>query len=408
MKLVQLLTTLDSETFARLAHQHLDTGEIGAMATTCVNLEGAIRSPQHIRETMMNVQPPAFKLIELLLDAPDHSIPTSGLRETVNADTAKISEAMSSGELLGKERATGIALYLKMLAEARRSGLHLDPAESSLLGVLRRELGLRQAEHFLIAHHKEMATFWQSDHGFLDAMSALRTAGLLFVVDRCAVIPDDVVPRLRPILGLEMSAAARTRLFEKLSNSDLATMLSAAQLRSSGTQDAKTSRLLESYVQPSDVLSSLPLPSLRELCKAARTATSGNKDELCERIVRQFATGADVEVPIEEPEPPPPEPRELRQPNFEQLLLTLRQQDLGDILESIGARRTTGSKEQLIGLVLESGLSEGTILLQLDATQLDLILRRLQIRQGGTKRERIARLLAHFAEWSPDTKVCAD
>jgi len=397
MRLIDLLTNLDDDTLERLAHPRLAVGETGSRAVTCINLESAIRSPKHVRETVLNLQPPAFELLQRLLDADDHQVPHAGLREVVQADTMRLAEMVTTQQILGGERESAVRLYRKMLTEARRSDLELDPSEAALLGVLRHELALRQVEHFLIEHHADLQAFWNTDHAFLDVTTGLRTSGLVFVLEGSFVLPDDIVPLLRQILGLEMSTGARRRLFERFSGQDLAAALGASRLRTSGTREEKCLRLLENYVQPSEVLSVLSLATLRDLCRDLSLPVGGAKDDLADRVLLHFAQNHDIRPEAPPPPPPPPEPRVLDPAQFDALFSSLRLQDLSDILAGIGSRRITGAKDHLVGLLRDSRFAEISLLMELDSRQLEAALDRNRLRTTGAKRDRAQRLVDDFA-----------
>ncbi|MFY0579293.1 hypothetical protein ACN28S_37975 [Cystobacter fuscus] len=62
----------------------------------------------------------------------------------------------------------------------------------------------------------------------------------------------------------------------------------------------------------------------------------------------------------------------------------------------------TGSKEQLVQLLRESRFSETSLMMELDSRQLDAVLAKHQLKTGGSKREKIQRLLDLFS--LPSTK----
>lgn len=178
-------------------------------------------------------------------------------------------------------------------------------------------------------------------------------------------------------------------------------MLQAFGLRFSGSKEEKLQRVFDNYIPPSAFLDALGIVRLRELCRELHVGTSGAKDELVDRLVKHFAADGDIAPPPAEPAPPPPEPRALDPEKFDAVFQSLRQQDLSDILAAIGSHRVTGSKEQLIRLVSESRFSETTLLMELGVKQLEALLSRLELRNGGTKSDKVARLLESFARSGP-------
>jgi hypothetical protein len=391
MRLVELLAGLDQDTLERLAHHHLEAGEAESRTAVCVNLENVLRSPKYVRETIYNLQPPSFRMLEQMLDADGYSLSLDGLKESVIAETLDLAQRVSNGQILG--RGSGLVVYRRVLLEARRNELELDASEAALLGVLRRELKIRQVEHFLIEHHEDFHPFWNADHAFLGALNGLRSSGLAYITDGLLRFPEDLIPIARQVLGLEAGVSARKRLFERLTGSDVSAALEVAVLRTSGTKEEKIQRLVENYVQPTEVLTSVSLATLREMCRDVGLGAGGSKDELIARLVRFFALGYDIRPKPAEPPPPEPEPRHLSASAFDALFALFRGQDLSDILSGIDASRVTGSKEQLVQLLRESRFSEASLMMELDSRQIDAVLVKHRLKTGGSKREKIQRLL---------------
>ena len=102
--------------------------------------------------------------------------------------------------------------------------------------------------------------------------------------------------------------------------------------------------------------------------------------------------------PPPEAPPEPAEPRVLGDEAFLALFSSLRQQDLSDILAGIGANRVTGAKDHLVKLLKETRFSEATLLLELNLKQLEAALDKAKLKAGGSKREKVERLLAN--NWS--------
>lgn len=393
MRLIDILHRLDDDVLDTLVERHLGTAEIRDRATMFLDLEGELRSPNHVRHTIYNLQPPAFAILELLLGGDGHSVDVSGLRDRAETLTRRLSEAVSSGSVA---RRPELELYRRVMAEARRSDLELDPSEIALLQVLRRELGIRTVEHFLVEHHADLRQFWDTDVGFLSALDGLRNGGAAFAVDNRLVLPAELVPLVRKVLGIEVNAEARRRLFERMSVSVLTSVAQALGIKSAGSKDEKVARLVDNYVQASEVLEELGIGDLKELCRDIGLAVTGSKQELVERIVNGFASDADIRPARPEALPPSAEPRSIERLAFEALLLSLRQSDLSDILVGIDSKRVTGAKEQLVQLVIESPFSEVTLLRELASKQLDVALDRAGLKSGGTKDERIRRLIVHY------------
>lgn len=394
MRVLELLSALDDETLERLAHQHLGVQD-EPRPVRCLNLESELRSAKHIRDTIYNLQPPAFWILEALLDAEGHSLALSGLRERAMEGTLSTAARVTEGIIAARFEL--MQLYRRVFAEARRSDMLLDASETALLAVLRRELSMHQVEHFLLEHHRDLQQFWNEEHAFLRTMERMRIGGLAFAVEGRLVLPDDFVAIVRQVLGLEMSTDARRRLLGRVAGQDAGEVLQAMGLKASGSKEEKLHRIFDNYIPPSTTLATLGIGQLRDLCRDLTIAVSGSKDELIERVVSHFAADRDIVPPTAELVPPPPEPRLLSATRFDALFLSLRQQDLSDILAGIGSSRLTGAKEQLFGLIKESRFSETSLLMELGLKQLEHALSRHHVKTGGTKREKVQRLLERAA-----------
>jgi len=396
MRLAALLAELPVDQLERLGAEHLGQDENVSRTALCATLEGVLRSYSFVRKFVGDRLPPTFSILETLLDADEWTCPASTFRETVAARTAALVERVKSGDLVGRD--SSLRLYRRVLIEARRNDLVLDASETAILGVLRRELGIRPAEHFLVEHHEDFHEFWAKEDAFLYEMNALRSCGLVFGHEGNILLAEEVVPLVRQTLGFEMGSANRRRLLGRLSGGDLSEILGRCELKTSGTRDEKLERLLSSYVQPSEVLRMLPLQALRDICRDANASVSGSKDELVDRLVEHFLHALDIRPPSELPPPTSrePEPRTLDEPRFRALFSTLKGDDLTDILAGIDSSRITGAKDTKVALLVESTLSETTLLEKLTNRALEETLARLRLRTAGSKRERVDRLLEYF------------
>jgi hypothetical protein len=400
LRVIALLSALDDETLERLAHQHLGVQD-ESRATRCLNLESELRSAKHLRDTIYNLQPPAFAILQALLNSPDRALSLAGLRENAIDETMAIASQVTEHGVAGRLELS--QLYRRVLCEARRSDMTLDASETALLAVLRHEIGMFQVEHFLSEHHLELQPFWNEEHAFLRSMERMRLAGLVFAVAGRLILPNDFVAIVRQVLGLEMSSAARRRLVDCISGQDAGEILQKAQLRAGGSKEERRQRLLDNFVPPSFLLGALSIGQLRDMCRDLNLAVSGTKDELVDRAVVHFAADRDIEAPAVDAPAPAPEPRQLSDAQFYALFSSLRQQDLSDILAAIGSSRLTGTKQQLLRLVTDSRFSEVSLLMELGIKQLEQALSKHRLRTAGAKREKVDRLIEHAG--SPQAPV---
>jgi hypothetical protein len=395
MRLAPLLAALSDEDLARLAVEHVRTDEKLPRPQLCNFLEGSLRSYKFVNDFIPNRQPPTFAILTLLLDAPECALPWEGFRDRVMTETRRVANLIDEGELLARN--SELELYRQAFYEARRNDLELNSSEAALLALLRRKLGVAQVEHFLIEHHRDLREFWDKADCFDHEENALHSAGIVFVRAEMVLIPEEVAPAVWQTLGIDMPTDSARRLFGYLSNGELAAALGQAGSRTSGTKEARLERLLLERIQPRVVLRSVGLTTLRDICRATDASVSGNKDELIERIVSHFAQRKDQQEE-ESVEPPTEEPRRLGEPQFVTLFSALLHQELTDILRRFPRLRQTGTKETRIRTLWQAHLAEQTLLSELMNRDLEDILHRLGLRLGGSKHDRIERIIHHFSE----------
>jgi hypothetical protein len=409
MKLIELLTDSSLEELERLAHEHARAEDQLSRPQLLATIESVLRSYRFVQDYLLNRQPPTFAIVTLLLDAPDLTVPTTALRDLVLLETTRICDAIDSGELLKRDEQ--LRVYRRVLYQARSNDMRIDSSESAILGVLRQELGVSQVEHFLIEHHADLREFWRRETAFEQELEALRSAGLVFTKDEHTLIPEDLVPVVRQVLGIDMARHAARRLFQQLSGQDLRDALDAIEARLSGSKEERIDRLVEHMRPPRAVLSSVGLETLRNIASEIGAPTSGAKADLVERIVAHVAAGRDIRAePEREPEPIA-EPRRLSEERFGYLFSYFRGHELADILGEFNLRRW-GTKEFQGQTLWEAQRAETTLLGCLSNLELEVILRRVGLKTGGSKADRIERLVEYFAtlEATPlqEQRVAAD
>jgi hypothetical protein len=402
MRLAALLADQSDADLQRLAMEHVRTDEKLARPQLCNFLEGALRSFSFVSSFVVNRQPPTFSILTSLLESPGYERPVIGFKEVVMNDTGRLVEQIEQDELLARDRQ--LHLYRRSLYEARRNDLDINASEAVLLAVLRREQKISQVEHFLIEHHKDFHEFWNRDGNFAQEISALRYAGIIFLVNDRVLIPEEVALAVWQTLGLDMSSESARRLLGYLSNSELAEILEAAGARVSGTKEQRLDRILLERIQPRVALQTVGLQTLKDICRATEAPSTGNKDELIARVIGHFAQGRDqreedtIEVRM-------PELRRLQSGQFEMLFGVLQHQELSDILRRQPDLRQAGTKETKIRTLWEAQLSEQTFLAGLTNRQLEEVLQRVGLRISGAKNARMERLVAHFEQTAPTAEA---
>jgi hypothetical protein len=406
MKLADLLAETSQEDLERLAHEHARADEQMPRALLQSTIEGVLRSHRFLQQFLMNRHPPTFAALMLLLDADSLSLPASSFKQVVMDETQRICGLMDSREILARD--DQLRVYRKVLYQARSNDRLIDESEASILSVLRQELDITHVEHFLIEHHADLREFWSQGEAFLRELNALRSAGIVFFREGMMLLPEDLARVLRQVLGFDMSREGAKRLFAKLTNPELHEALTAIQAPTKGGKDERIERLIAHMAQARFVLrlKCFGLERLRELCREIGATIGGVKDDLVERIVAHVASGRDI---LREPEPEPPvqEPRKLDERRFVALFSRLRGHELGAVLAEFELRRW-GSKETQTKELWEAHRSEETLLNALTSSDLEGLLKRLEIKAAGSKAERIQRAIEHFAKMTDEELVPTD
>jgi len=373
-----------------MTNEHL-RGEVrGTRAELCHTIEGVLRSYSFVQRFVMDRQPPAFSMLIALVEADNHTVPASELRERAESATRRIATDVDSGVIL--QRNDSLRVYRRLLAEARRNGIDIDEHESAMLRVLRAELQIRLVEHYLIEHHVELSGFWDTNHAFLHELNAMRSVGLVFAHEGAIVMADDVAPMVRQALGIEMNRDDARRLYATLSSGQLSQALERLGLRTSGSKEERIERLIESWTPAREIADGIDLADLREIARALQLKTSGAKAELVERITTHFAHDHDLAVPEAPPEPPI-EPKVLPRFQFDPLFSRYSGHELAELLRELESSRLTGTKEQKLELLWSSRCCEETLLARTPSRTLERLLEALGLRMSGPKAERIRRLM---------------
>jgi hypothetical protein len=405
VKLTELLLHIDDAHLDRLAAEHVKGPQRPVRHALYGLLEGIIRNYKFVNDVLFNRQPPTLSILRTLLDAPGLLVRTDVLREVADRETAKLCALWDAGEVLVRD--DQLRLYRRVLRTARQNDLEMNASEVAVLAVLREELNITHAEHYLLEHHAELRGFWQRDEAVLHELRALSAVGIVFERDGATVLPQDLAPFVRRSLGLEMSVEAARRLFGLVTNADLGAALEATGAKTTGSKEERVGRLIDNVVQPSVVLRRVPLQELKDICRDTGANVSGSKEELIGRIVEHFAAGLDRVMPQEEgPLVVVPEPRVLDERRFRALFTSLRGQDLGHILEAYPELRQSGTKEARAATLHAFPKSEVTLLSNLTKLALEEVLWSLDLRLAGSKGERIDRLVVHFRDL-PEEQLAA-
>ena len=394
MKLAEAITRLNMEDLSVLAADKIDDIDSMSPSLLASNLESVLKSFAHVQRSALTRLPPAFTILILLLEATNGMLPIRELNSLSVDECNRIRKALDDREILDTENAR---LYRRVLVEAWRSGVELDTSESTLLGVLRHELGLSVTDHLLLAHHGECVFLWQDDAEFERELNKLKLAGLVFVVGDVAYLPDELVPHVRRAVGLLANRDVSRRLYGWLSNPDLASALTLIDCKASGSKSEKIDRLLSNWAHVDAVLSCVNITELRDIARSAGCAMYGSKEEVIDRLIAHFVDGLDVPPPAEPAAEPTREERALSDSQFQSLFMSLSGAELAEILAAYPDGKQTGSKQVRVATLAATVSSETSLLLNLSNRRLADVLERLDLRTSGSKMHRIERILDRFA-----------
>ena len=242
-----------------------------------------------------------------LLTAVDMCCAEESLFEAVRSHEQGIVDEAADESAFGFSDAHAIEIYREVLAVALEDDdISLD--EHRLLEKLRRKLGVSRSEHRLL--EAKLGKFPKPGNDlhtlaeFRDALKSLQGIGVVLYCNRAedgakAVLPEEVAPAVKQFLGFELSPEAQALLHDALSNEQLREALRAQGLPVSGTKAERGERLAKAGVKPSEVLGTVHVNDLRDLCKKLPgVKVAGSKDERIQRLIDYFGS-----LTSKEPEP---------------------------------------------------------------------------------------------------------
>lgn len=362
-------------------------------------IASALSSMSYVAKVLAPARPPTYAFLKLLLDEGDHVVDAHGFRSRVLALTDALTERVAAGKGLSREK--DYELYLRVLYAAWEDDGRIDRSEALLLGALRTELRLSMREHLLLEHHPLVRPIWDEGHAYEEARNHLLSTGLVLVHegDRY-VVPEEVALQVRRVWEIDLDDAAYTRLLEQLTTTQLRNALGETHLPLSGSKAERVERLVRALVPPIEVLDTLHIRDVKELCRRLGLPVSGKKSGLMQAVVDHFAEGRDLEPEAMEesaapPEPVASEPRQLDDEGLTRLLGHLTVDLLYDLLASHDLR-VSGSKAERIERLVASSHSEEALLAALRRSDLVGLCRRLGVPVSGVKRELVDRVI----EWA--------
>ncbi len=392
MRLGELLGRQNPSRIDELCRRVVPGAEEVATHMRAHSLESMLRDSGYVEQTLHGRRPPILAMMREILEADGFFIDQKELRTRSLEMTELWCRRVADGELAARRE--NFAIYRRLLAAAWESDMKLDGSELTLLALLRKELGMTAAEHFLISHHPDVQPFWQGDDIFQHELDALSNHGILYVEDGSVVLPEEFAPRVRRALGLFMGRSAARRLLDSMSSEDLAGALEALGIRKSGDKTERILRIVQDVVPIQDVLDAAHIHELQEIARKTGAAVSGTKGELIERLIAHFDEDGDVRAHAASlPTPVVAEPKELTDEGFRKLLSPLTGHQL-QVLCMEHELKHSGTKEIRMTTLWESPYSERTLLRSLRNPELSALCREHSLDPSGPKEVMIDRLVS--------------
>ena len=236
-------------------------------------------------------------VLEALIGSPDCTASELDIVERVSQLQQGVLDAAASPQALRYEDARSVKV-LRAVMEVAVGDAVVTNQELVLLRVLRESLDLSPLTMRIIQaqleHFPRQGNVLHTAAECREALLSLQRCGIVFYCNRANgglyVIPEEVVPSVRRVLGIELSPNAWNKLLSNLTVAQLATILRAEGMPESGKKEARIERVVLTGVKPSAALARLSREDLYNLCTAVPgLKVSGSKPQKIQRIVRHFA-----------------------------------------------------------------------------------------------------------------------
>lgn len=402
MKLADVLESYSDEALDRLAADKVD--EVAGLrlprSVLIQEISTSLSSMSYVARVLAPARPPTYALLKSLIDAPDHSAPAAGFREAVLGRV----DALTSQAADPKTMPAGknYTLYLRIVFAAWENDGQIDRSEALLLEALRKELGIWAREHLLLEHHPTVRGIWDTPRAFEGARNHLLSTGMVLSMGDTYVLPDEVCSQVRRVWDMELEDVSYRRLAQMLTGVQLRGALEAAALPLSGSKEERIERLVQGLVPPAAVLDGLTIDEIRDLCRACKLQVSAAKADLSASLLTHFDAGRDLAgTEVASPttgtgsDPGPAlEARTLETSALRAMLARLTVDQVQDVLAALKLRRG-GTRTERVDRLVESAWSERQMLAVFPRIELAAMCRKLGLRVSGVKHELCDRLVAY-------------
>jgi hypothetical protein len=395
MKLQEILQTYDTQLLDQISADKVDEAITLRLPAAVIMQEiiSALSSQSYISKKVLYAKPPAYAILNIILQSPDHTVEIEGFQTKVTEYVKQLSDKAAQTNAINKKHTQ---LYTKILKRAWENDNLIDKSEAHILELVKQELGIWDKEHFLLMHDSSTISLWNMEQEYYSSRNQLLSCGILLTYNNKYVIAEEVAFQIRRTFGIEIMDRSFERLLNGFTKEDLAFALEAFQFNVSGTKQAMIERLINSLIPTTEILGTLHLDNLRELCRQQNMQIGGVKNIVIAKIIEHFDQERDLYVPPTVDEvsatPSEPESREMEAGVYQKILLSLTGQQLYDILYQ-SALMTSGTKEEKVKRIMESPWRERSMLAWLRKEDLSQLCRRFSLPVSGSKQELIDRII---------------
>lgn len=393
MKLLSILDHYETTSLDQLSSDKIDEAISLRLPKSVIiqEITSALSSQSYISDRVLYARPPAFAILNLILQAPSCMTEVDGFQAKVSEYIKELASRASQSKNSADKNPR---LYVKILKRAWENDGLIDKSEANILDLVKSELGIWDREHFTLLHDPSILELWNIEQEYYAVRNFLLTTGIILTYENKYVIADEVALQIRKTFGMELMDEQYKRLLNNFNRDELAQVLDHNQQNVSGTKDIIIVRLLNTVIPPTEILNYFTLDRLRDLCRHINIQVTGTKNGLVASIIEYFDQDMDLhEQKRPEPAPnPEPEPREMAPDIYAKVLGYLTGQQLYDILHQ-NSLMTSGSKEEKIKRVLDCYKAERAILSLLRKEDLSQLCRKFGCNISGSKQELVDRIL---------------
>jgi len=238
-----------------------------------------------------------YYVLETLINAHECRMTERELDEGVRSRQKEVIDASEADDALRYADDRAVDIFRTVLETAFEND-EISRDEYRLVERLRSKLGVTRRHQRLL--EAQLGKFPKPDgephtpSEINDAHKHLQNQGIVFYCNRIddgrnVVLPEEIQPGVKRVLGIELSDGARELLWKNLRNDDLKEVLRAQNLPIYGSKDELVDRVISSGIKPSEGLDALKSDDLYEICSdLPGVKVSGTKTERIDRVVEHF------------------------------------------------------------------------------------------------------------------------